>query len=308
MAIIKRNRTLRPSSREPQSTYKIDTSKVGIDDTLYVTITHEDNAEFKKVYIFDGKDLVDKNSIHFSYDEECIKWLGNLTYRKLDVSEINTREKKSAKREEKSKNEIKWIDDFTFGYPNRTWRNAGIAMLVIIILGFIIAVDNKGNTPNKFYQGPITLNQTKQDDSKELVVIDGVAKTYDALPRSEYDIINRWQETNMGEFSKECRIERLKKDGSYRICIGGIYYTCKPGTITNDSKIVFHDANVNNGNYFNLSKGTPVYYIPRMDDSWQEGIYVDGILVLEPNGSANIYMNDIDHRIFEIFTRLRPIY
>lgn len=153
MAIIKRNRTLRPSSREPQSTYKIDTSKVGIDDTLYVTITHEDNAEFKEVYIFEGKDLVDKNSIHYSYDEECIKWLGNLTYRKLDVSEINTREKKSAKREEKSKNEIKWIDDFTLGYPNRTWRNAGIAMLVIIILGFIIAVDNKGNTPNKFYQG-----------------------------------------------------------------------------------------------------------------------------------------------------------
>lgn len=153
MAIIKRNRILRPSSREPRSTYKIDTSKVGINDTLYVTITHEDNAEFKKVYIFDGKDLVDKNSIHFSYDEECIKWLGNLTYRKLDISEINTREKKSAKREEKSKNEIKWIDDFTLGYPNRTWRNAGIAMLVIIILGFIIAVDNKGNTPNKFYQG-----------------------------------------------------------------------------------------------------------------------------------------------------------
>ena len=80
MAIIKRNRILRPSSREPQSTYKIDTSKVGINDTLYVTITHEDNAEFKKVYIFDGKDLVDKNSIHFSYDEECIKWLGSLTF------------------------------------------------------------------------------------------------------------------------------------------------------------------------------------------------------------------------------------
>lgn len=85
MAIIKRNRTLRPSSREPQSTYKIDTSKVGIDDTLYVTITHEDNAEFKKVYIFDGKDLVDKNSIHFSYDEENIKWLDNLIYNEVDT-------------------------------------------------------------------------------------------------------------------------------------------------------------------------------------------------------------------------------
>ena len=156
MAIIKRNRTLRPSSREPQSTYKIDTSKVKINDTLYVTITHESNSEFRDVYIFEGKDLVDKNSIHFSYDEECIKWLGNLTYRKLGVSDIketSTREKKSAKREGKSKNKIKWIDDFTLGYPNRTWRNAGIVMLVIIILGFIIAVDDKGNMSKNFYQG-----------------------------------------------------------------------------------------------------------------------------------------------------------
>lgn len=85
MAIIKRNRTLRPSSREPQSTYKIDTSKVGIDDTLYVTITHEDNAEFKEVYIFEGKDLVDKNSIHFSYQDERIEWLDNLIYNKADT-------------------------------------------------------------------------------------------------------------------------------------------------------------------------------------------------------------------------------
>ena len=92
MAIIKRNRTLRPSSREPQSTYKIDTSKVGIDDTLYVTITHEDNAEFKKVYIFDGKDLVDKNSIHFSYDEENIKWLDNLIYNEVDTIDKEERD------------------------------------------------------------------------------------------------------------------------------------------------------------------------------------------------------------------------
>lgn len=92
MAIIKRNRILRPSSREPQSTYKIDTSKVGINDTLYVTITHEDNAEFKKVYIFDGKDLVDKNSIHFSYDEECIKWLDNLIYNEVDTIDKEERD------------------------------------------------------------------------------------------------------------------------------------------------------------------------------------------------------------------------
>lgn len=80
MAIIKRNRTLRPSSRVPQSIYKIDTRNIGIDDTLYVTITHEDSTEFKEVYTFEGKDLVDKNSIHFSYQDERIEWLDNLIY------------------------------------------------------------------------------------------------------------------------------------------------------------------------------------------------------------------------------------
>lgn len=355
MAIIKRNRTLRPSSRAPQSIYKIDTRNVGIDDTLYVTITHEDSTEFKEVYTFEGKDLVDKNSIHFSYQDERIEWLDNLIYNKADTiykKEENNDitpiiKRKTTKKEKKSfrcpycGSENKLQEEqiksryLNCGWCNNTVENPfyektvvdfvkdnfwKIFFITILFAGMInAAIEQNSKAPTKSTsakenrkqintKSPITLNQTKQDDSKELVVIDGVAKTYDALPRSEYDIINRWQETNMGEFSKECRIERLKKDGSYRICIGGIYYTCKPGTITNDSKIVFHDANVNNGNYFNLSKGTPVYYIPRMDDSWQEGIYVDGILVLEPNGSANIYMNDIDHRIFEIFTRLRPIY
>ena len=95
MAIIKRNRVLRPSNRDTKSTYKIDTKHVGIDDTLYVTITHESDTKFREVYIFEGKDLVDKNSIHFSYDEECIKWLGNLTYSKLDNSEKPAITKKS---------------------------------------------------------------------------------------------------------------------------------------------------------------------------------------------------------------------
>lgn len=77
MAIIKRNRVLRPSSRDEKSKYKVDTKKVGINDTLYVTVTHESNTEFRKVYIFEGKDLVEKNSIHFSYNGDNIKWSGN---------------------------------------------------------------------------------------------------------------------------------------------------------------------------------------------------------------------------------------
>ena len=89
MAIIKRKRVLRPSSRAEKSTYKVDTKNVGISDTLYVTITHESDTEFREMYIFDGKDLIDKNSIHFSYNGENIEWLGNLTYSEVNNSELH---------------------------------------------------------------------------------------------------------------------------------------------------------------------------------------------------------------------------
>lgn len=109
MAIIEKKRVLRPSNRKPQSTYKVDTSNIGINDMLYVTITHEDYAEFKEVYIFEGKDLVDKNSIHFSFQRGYVEWKGNLTYNKagfIDIEEKNdvqpARKRKTTQSEKKS--------------------------------------------------------------------------------------------------------------------------------------------------------------------------------------------------------------
>ena len=307
MAIIKRNRVLRPSNRDTKSTYKIDTKNVGIDDTLYVTITHESDTKFREVYIFEGKDLVDKNSIHFSYDEECIKWLGNLTYSKLDNSEKPAITKKSPVRKknliksDKNKireDQIKWIDDFTLGYPNRIWRNAGITMLVIIILGLILVENAKVNIPN-------VQNTNIQSETKELVVVNGELVKCTPLPRSDYEIVYKWQETNLGKYSKECILERVKKGGFYRVLIGSIYYSCEPKIISNGFNFIFHDPNYNNGDYFYLTNGTQIYFISRMYDN---GFFThDGIIVIGNNGCAKLYMNDINNDFFELYTDLKPI-
>lgn len=68
MAEIVRNRTIRPSSRQESSTYKVDTKKVTSNDVLIVNIDHE-SSSFKRTYRFSGKDLESKNSIHFSVEQ-----------------------------------------------------------------------------------------------------------------------------------------------------------------------------------------------------------------------------------------------
>lgn len=186
MAIIKRNRVLRPSCRDVKSTYKVDTKNVGIDDTLYVTITHESNTEFRDVYIFEGKDLVDKNSIHFSYDGENIEWSGNLTYSKVDNSDLHETNrnkptiKRNIKRKKKSftcpycggKNNL-LEDQFEYRHLNCGWCNNivenpfykktvmdfvkdnfwKIFFTSIFFIAMITAAIDSGDTPNKFYQG-----------------------------------------------------------------------------------------------------------------------------------------------------------
>ena len=65
MAEIVRNRTIRPSTRLETSTrYKIDTKRVTKDDVLVVNIDHE-TGSFYQTYRFNGKDVADRNSIHF---------------------------------------------------------------------------------------------------------------------------------------------------------------------------------------------------------------------------------------------------
>ena len=69
MEII-RTRTLRHSSRQESSRYKIDTRKVSKDDVLIIEIYHENKAnELLFKYRVFGKDLSDKNQIHFSANE-----------------------------------------------------------------------------------------------------------------------------------------------------------------------------------------------------------------------------------------------
>ena len=79
MTEIVRNRTIRPSTRLESSPYKIDTKRVSSNDILLVNISHE-TRPFKKTYRFTGKDLKDKNSIHFSVHESSsridIIWSG----------------------------------------------------------------------------------------------------------------------------------------------------------------------------------------------------------------------------------------
>ena len=202
-----------------------------------------------------------------------------------------------------------WIDGSTMGYPNRTWRNAGLFLLAVIVF-YLFATKNKKDSQPEAQQfqteAKTTTPVVEEDESRELVVVDGEAVVREALPKSDYDIINRWREINQGTTSQECRLERIKRDGSYRIKIGGIYYSCEPRKITRGSEIVFHDANSHNGEYFNLANGTPIYYIPGMEDDGP--VKTDGILVIQADGSAQVYMNDYKHEFFELFTDLRPLY
>jgi DNA-directed RNA polymerase subunit RPC12/RpoP len=203
----------------------------------------------------------------------------------------------------------RWIDGSTMGYPNRTWRNAGLFLLAVIVFYLFATKDKKESQPEaqQFQtEAKTTTPVVEEDESRELVVVDGEAVVRQALPKSDYDIINRWREIIQGTTSQECRLERIKRDGSYRIKIGGIYYSCEPRKITRGSEIVFHDANSHNGEYFNLANGTPIYYIPGMEDDGP--VKTDGILVIQADGSAQVYMNDYKHEFFELFTDLRPLY
>jgi len=206
----------------------------------------------------------------------------------------------------------RWIDGSTMGYPNRTWRNAGLFVLAVMVF-YLFAANNMKDSKPAIQQiqseastyTPV-MDAPAEDDTRELVIINGEAVIKEAMPKSDYDIVSRWREINQGTTSQECRLEKIKKDGSYRIKIGGFYYSCEPRKITNGSTILFHDANSHNGEYFNLANGTPIFFIPRMEDDGP--VKTDGILVVQADGSAQVYMNDYNHQFFELFTELRPLY
>lgn len=205
----------------------------------------------------------------------------------------------------------KWIDGSTMGYPNRTWRNACLFVLAVMAFYLFATKDKRdlqysaGQVQTETMVNTPVKNTAGEDETRELIVVNGEAVVRDAMPKSDYDIVSRWQEINQGVTSQECRLEKIKRDGSYRIKIGGIYYSCVPKKITSDSNIIFHDANSHNGEFFNLANGTPIFFIPRMEDNGV--IKTDGILVIQADGSAQVYMNDYKQGFFELFTDLRPL-
>jgi len=81
MTEIKRNRTIRPSSRlEKSKSYKIDTKSVSCGDILLVNIDHE-SKPFNRTFKFIGSDLANKNSISFRVNDYGtnidISWSGS---------------------------------------------------------------------------------------------------------------------------------------------------------------------------------------------------------------------------------------
>ncbi|MBD9092119.1 MAG: hypothetical protein EGQ20_06295 [Bacteroides oleiciplenus] len=74
MSIVYRNRTIRPSSRlETSVSYKINTEKVTVNDTLIVTVNHE-SENFTKEFTFSGNKIANRSSIHFKYTNGEIIW------------------------------------------------------------------------------------------------------------------------------------------------------------------------------------------------------------------------------------------
>lgn len=52
MGTIERTRVIRPSSRKDKSTYKVDIERRQEKDSLHLTVTHENDCNFRKEYYF----------------------------------------------------------------------------------------------------------------------------------------------------------------------------------------------------------------------------------------------------------------
>ena len=88
MAIITKNRTIRPSTRVDSSSYRVKCDTLNPGDILQVNITHESDSSFNEVYEISYEELDGKNSIHFDADyndNECIiSWKANIRPRRVN--------------------------------------------------------------------------------------------------------------------------------------------------------------------------------------------------------------------------------
>jgi len=71
---IDKNRVIRGGRNS--NSYKVTTENVSIEDVLFVTIKKDDDNKFCLVYQIEGKDVADKNSVHFYPTENGVRWSG----------------------------------------------------------------------------------------------------------------------------------------------------------------------------------------------------------------------------------------
>lgn len=75
MAVISRKRVLRPSTRMPESPYRVKTEDVGPNDTFVLTICHESDPKRPiGVFEFRGSEIAGRNSIYFKVAGSGDSW------------------------------------------------------------------------------------------------------------------------------------------------------------------------------------------------------------------------------------------
>lgn len=125
--------------------------------------------------------------------------------------------------------------------------------------------------------------------------------TAPAIEGSKVVVLGVWKESEY-----EPSIWKLiKEDDNYMIVWKGQRYKCTKTVIENSSEYLFHTPNLPNSadGYFTIAKGEVIYVC----ENFEEGTYQETlILILLSDGNACLYLNDINPKIFEIYSYLVP--
>jgi len=73
MATIIKKRTIRPSTRNPKSRYRVRVNKVTPSDTVRIEIDHEAEP-FEAVFEIPGQELGGRDSIYFNANKSGSNW------------------------------------------------------------------------------------------------------------------------------------------------------------------------------------------------------------------------------------------
>jgi len=78
MSTVTIRRTIRPSTRQEKSPYRIKLDNLGIKDTLVVEVDHENDPGFFRAFKFKPGALKAKKSVHFVVNGDEIFWLAGV--------------------------------------------------------------------------------------------------------------------------------------------------------------------------------------------------------------------------------------